>query len=120
MRTNEAHKNGGKALTDERMIKTIRSIGKYIVKEIGKKILSGSLNLTTVSFPIRCMIPKSALEKALMGTCLFPLYINRAASITDKVERVKLVITAAISPFYINLSFLKPLNPILGETIQAN
>lgn len=36
------------------------------------------------------MIPKSALEKALQATCLFPLYINKAATITDYVERVNL------------------------------
>ena len=34
------------------------------------------------------MIPKSALEKALQATCLFPLYINRAALLSDPVERV--------------------------------
>lgn len=34
------------------------------------------------------MVPKSALEKALGATCLFPLYINKAASIKDPVERV--------------------------------
>jgi len=28
-------------------------------------IYKGSFNLTTISFPIRAMIPKSALEKAL-------------------------------------------------------
>jgi hypothetical protein len=50
--------------------------------------LLGSFNLTTISFPIRAMIPKSALEKALMATCLFPIYINRAALSNDPVERV--------------------------------
>lgn len=50
--------------------------------------LIGSFNLTTISFPIRAMIPKSALEKALQATCLFPLYLNKAASTTDFVERV--------------------------------
>jgi len=62
------------------------------------------------------MIPLSGLEKALYSTCLFPLYMNKAASISDPIERMKLLICASIGHFYINLSFLKPLNPILGET----
>lgn len=78
------------------------------------------MNLTKISFPIRCMIAKSALEKNLMSTIFFPLYINRACKIINKIERLKLVITAAISTFYVNLSFHKPLNPILGETIKGH
>lgn len=66
------------------------------------------------------MIPVSGLEKAMNSTCLFPLYLNKAASITDPIERLKLVISASIGHFFINLSFLKPLNPILGETAQAH
>ena len=75
------------------------------------------MNLTKISFPIRGMIAKSALEKNLMSTIYFPLYINKACMIHNNVERLKLVITATLSTFYINLSFHKPLNPILGETI---
>jgi hypothetical protein len=70
------------------MVKTIRAIGKHIIKEIGKKVLSGNFNLSQTPFPIRAMIPKSALEKALQATCLFPLYINRACMLSDPVERV--------------------------------
>ncbi len=33
---------------------------------------------------------------------------------------MKLVLVATIGNFYINCSFLKPLNPILGETINAH
>lgn len=62
------------------------------------------------------MIPKSALEKALYSTCLFPLYINKATLSTNLVERFKYLICATLGNFYINCGFLKPLNPILGET----
>ena len=37
-------------------------MGKEIIKEIGKRILTGQLNLTTISFPIKGMIPKSVIE----------------------------------------------------------
>lgn len=45
--------------------------------------------------------------------------MNRAAMETDPVERFKLVIACFVAtPYYLNM-FLKPLNPILGETLQA-
>lgn len=62
------------------------------------------------------MNPMSGLEKALNSACLFPYYMNRAYEEKDPVERLKLVICATIGHFFINLSFTKPLNPILGET----
>ena len=65
------------------------------------------------------MCPKSALQAALTGTCLFPIYINKACMQTDKVERMKYIITASLGNFPIANSFLKPLNPLLGETFEA-
>ncbi|EGR29503.1 oxysterol binding, putative [Ichthyophthirius multifiliis] len=65
------------------------------------------------------MIPKSALEKALYSTCLFPLYMNLAAQTNNYIERFKFVICATLGNFYINCGFLKPLNPILGETCSG-
>lgn len=97
----------------------MRSISKEVVKQIGRKILSGSLNLTKISFPIKAMIPKTALETAVHATCLFPFYMNRATMETNPLERFKIVITTTISSFYYTNTFLKPLNPILGETLQA-
>ena len=91
-----------------------------MIKEIGRKIISGSFNLTTVSFPIKAMVPRTALETSLYGTCMFPLYMNLAAQTTDKVERMRFVITAIISNFIVSNTFLKPLNPIVGETYEAS
>ena len=45
--------------------------------------------------------------------------MNRAATITDPVERMKLVMTSNFSWYLYNQVFHKPLNPILGETYQA-
>ena len=116
----EAHKDGGKVCTNEKVKTALRNTGKKILKEIGKKILSGDFNLTTVSFPIKCMIPMTALQKALSSTCLFPFYMNKATETKDPIERIKFVICATLGQFFINLSFLKPLNPIIGETCQGS
>lgn len=37
----------------------------------------------------------------------------------DPLERLKLVITATLSSFFFTNTFLKPLNPILGETLTG-
>lgn len=68
LRFENSHKNGGQICPDQETIKTIRNIGKEMIKEIGRKIISGSFNLTTVSFPIKAMIPKSALETIFQGS----------------------------------------------------
>ncbi len=60
-----AHKKGGLYCDDKDVVSKLRSIGKEMIKLIGKKVLSGSLSLTKISFPIKSMIPKSALETAV-------------------------------------------------------
>ncbi|CAK69397.1 unnamed protein product (macronuclear) [Paramecium tetraurelia] len=118
-RVPQAHKKGGTACQDEKIIDLARSVGKNMIKQVGQKLLSGNFNLTTVSFPIKAMIPKSALEKTFMQTILFPLYMNKAASLQKPLERMKLSIVALISNYIQANSFLKPLNPILGETFEG-
>ncbi|CAD8174672.1 unnamed protein product [Paramecium octaurelia] len=118
-RCDQASKDGGKKFEDKKQIKCMRSVGTYVIQQIGRKILSGDMNLTKISFPIKAMIAKSALEKNLQSTIFFPLYINRAVQTLDYMEQLKLVITATIATFHINLSFHKPLNPILGETVEG-
>lgn len=55
------HSKGGKICGDKKQVDKIRSIGKEMIKLIGKKIISGDLNLTRISFPIKAMVPKTAL-----------------------------------------------------------
>lgn len=46
-----------------------------MIKLIGKKIISGDLNLTRISFPIKAMVPKTALENSTLG-CTYKTYIG--------------------------------------------
>lgn len=57
-----AYKKGGFPLRDKDITKRLRSSGTEVVKMIGQKIFSGNFNLTTISFPIKCMCAKSILE----------------------------------------------------------
>lgn len=69
--------------------------------------------------PIKAMISKSNLESTVGGTATFPLLVNKAALTTDPQERFRLTVVAVLSSFYYTNQFLKPLNPILGETFYA-
>jgi len=101
-------------------MKKIRTIAKEFVYKVGKHVLSGNFNLTTIPFPIKVMIPKSYLENVgCSPTGFFPLYLNLALKTSDPVERFKLYIVASICYFYLTHSFAKPLNPILGETLNG-
>ena len=54
-RVPDAYKDGGFGLTDQVILNKYRTAGKEILKTVGKQLLSGQFNLTTVSFPIKCM-----------------------------------------------------------------
>ena len=48
-----------------------------------------------------------------------PIYLNLAGGQNNPVERMKYIITATIACFHNSSVFLKPLNPILGETYET-
>lgn len=88
-----------------------------MIKLIGRKILSGELNLTKISFPIRACAPKTALQNSIDCCVVFPHFVNRAAACSDPLERFKLTATAIIcSTYYINM-FLKPVSLELLSSI---
>lgn len=39
-----------------------------MIKEIGRRIITGEMNLTKVSFPIKAMVPRTALETATFSS----------------------------------------------------
>lgn len=57
-----------------------------MIKLIGKKMISGDLNLTRISFPIKAMVPKTALENSTLGCktmiilgSTMPYFLRKAA-----------------------------------------
>jgi len=121
IRTPVAYKNGGKTPENPNIIKKFRLIGKEFLLKVGRSILSGNFNLTTIPLPIKMMVPKSYLEYVgCIPSAFFPLYLNLAACSADPVERFRLYIVASICYFYLTPSFAKPLNPILGETFNGH
>lgn len=109
---------GGMDFSDSKTTSIIRSTGWELIKEIGRKIISGDFNLTTVTIPIKVTVPISILQHICNSHINFPLYLNLAALTNDPLQRLKLVIVACFSSWYKSSVFLKPLNPILGETYE--
>ena len=114
-----AYKEGGKRCGDPTQVSKIRNIGKEMIKDIGMKIITGQFSLTKISFPIKGMVPRTSLETATYGSCLFPLYMGLACRTLDPIEKMKFCATALIAPNYYMNMFLKPLNPVIGETLQT-
>lgn len=79
-----------------------------MIKIVGKKIISGDLNLTRISFPIKVMVPRTALENSTVSCCMNPYFMKKAVQASNPLERMKFVITNTISAFYHISMFLKP------------
>jgi len=114
----DANKSGGMDFNDKESTEKLRSTGWDLIKQIGKKILTGDFNLTTISMPIKVMLPLTILQTIAKSLFNYPVYLNIAGNQIDPLERFKFVIVASLSCFHKSSHFLKPLNPILGETYE--
>jgi len=56
-----------------------RSAFKDIAKQFGRQIFSGSMDLSKVTFPIKCMIPRTILRTLSLMAAHVPIYMNAAA-----------------------------------------
>ena len=72
-----------------------------------------------ISLPVRIFEPRSTLDKILDPWRTAPTYLTRAAGLSDPLERMKTVITFAISGLPLAVTQLKPFNPLLGETLEG-
>jgi hypothetical protein len=86
----------------------IRSTGWELIKQVGKKMISGDFNLTTISFPIKVMIPITILQSIARSICFYPVYLNLASLKENPIEKMKYVIVASLSCFHRSSTFLKP------------
>ncbi len=100
LRAADAGYYGGFDLKDPELTSRLRSAGKEILKTVGKKILSGKFNLTTISFPIKCMCPLTLLEVVATIGGVHPIFLNAAALTSDPIERMKLVMCATVALIY--------------------
>mmetsp|Transcript_28791 Transcript_28791/g.59015 ORF Transcript_28791/g.59015 Transcript_28791/m.59015 type:complete len:436 (-) Transcript_28791:489-1796(-) len=112
--------NGGVAIQNPEHAKVCRSVLTIMISQMGRNLLKGG-NVMNVSFPIQCCQPKTILEIGAAMGGFTHLFLPRAAATTDPVERMKNVVSAFVAAMTLTSgNFLKPLNPILGETLQVD
>ena len=103
-----ADKIGGLPLVDKKVTETLRGVAKEYLKQFFSRILRGNFNLTSISFPIKCMRPISVLETFGIACMNNPIYLNKAALLTDPIEQCKYMIVSQISTYHLTSNFLKP------------
>jgi hypothetical protein len=107
---NNNSKYGGLDLNDKELTSLIRSTGWELIKAIGRKIISGDFNLTTVSIPIKVMIPLTILQNIAKSHFNYPMYFGLASINTDPLEKFKFVMVACLTCFHRSSPFLKPVS----------
>ena len=72
-----------------------------------------------MSLPVKMFEPKSTLQRIVDAVSYAPHFITKACDIEDPLERFKHVIATPIAAMHLCTGQLKPFNPILGETLEA-
>ncbi|KXZ54450.1 hypothetical protein GPECTOR_4g1001 [Gonium pectorale] len=116
----DADESGGMLCTNDELLKQQREAIMVWVKSMGKRLLTGNMNLINTPFPVTIFEPRSYLEK-LADVWVYPRYLAAASQASDPVERMKLVTTWFVAGLHHAFeNWRKPFNPILGETWQAS
>jgi hypothetical protein len=102
------NKYGGVEFSNKEVTNMIRSTGWDLIKQIGKKLISGDFNLTTVSMPIKVMVPLTILQTIAQSLFTYPLYLGLASRDKSPIEKMKFAIVATLSPYHRSSHFLKP------------
>ena len=78
-------------MQDMDYVRKLRGVKWEILYQLGRKIMNGQFNLTTISFPIKLCKPRTALENVLIHAIWNPIYMGLACRVTDPLERMKLI-----------------------------
>lgn len=105
----------GLLLVDKEIMKKFRGIIGDLITQIIKAAFG-----VKISMKVKFFEPKSTLQRIADYWSFAPVYLNKAAdpSLTP-LERIKHVITFAVSGLYISTKSLKPFNPVVGETFEG-
>lgn len=90
-----------------------------MAKQLAVNLLKG-LGISHISLPIRIFEPRSTIQRIVDFWSHTSDMFNKAKNEKDPVERLKWVIAASISSYYLCTNQNKPFNPLLGETHQGS
>ncbi|WIA29609.1 hypothetical protein OEZ86_012096 [Tetradesmus obliquus] len=111
--------DGGQTCNDTELISSQRRIIIDIGKQLGRKLLSGNLNLINITLPVVMFEPRSYLQK-LADPWVHPRHLEAAAAAASPLARLQLCVAWFVAGLqHVFASWRKPFNPLLGETWQA-
>jgi len=103
---------------NQTIISKQRGIIGYFLKKLGSNLFQGQ-SIMNISLPINIFDERSLLEVFAHQNSLAPYFLEKAGQETNKLEKLKLTTTYALTMLHLSVTQLKPFNPILGETFQA-
>ena len=89
--------NGGIFVNDAQAVDDLRKVAKDILREIGRRIMFGKFDLSTLQLPISAFMPRSVVQHVAMMLSYAPKYYRFAASKKDPLQRFKLAMAASIA-----------------------
>lgn len=112
------HPDGHLNFINEEKLKEQHKTMSYILTKFAKNLLSGK-SILNISLPVNIFSDLSILELTVRGFGFAPVFLEKAASISNPLERFKATIVFFIAYTNLYLEIEKPFNPILGETFQG-
>jgi Oxysterol-binding protein len=114
----EHTKSGELKLTNQKILDAQSGIFGEVVSRAMKSIFTGQ-GLVGMSLPIRIFEPRSTLQRIADGMCYVTTLLRKANDATDPLERAKYCLNCLISGMCMSAGQMKPFNPLLGETMEA-
>ena len=88
----EAHEEGGLAMNNRALLEQQRSAIYELVRDMGRQLMTGHVNLVNMSMPVKMFEPRSYLEK-LSDVWVHSSVLAAAAACDDSTLRLKWVVT---------------------------
>ncbi|EGR33814.1 PH domain protein [Ichthyophthirius multifiliis] len=111
-------KTGKFLFINKEKIETQKKIISFLLSKIGSNIIKGK-SILSISLPIDIFEPRSNLERFAYSCSFAPIYLKKAALLTDAVQQMKFAGIFLITTTVMYLDLSKPFNPVLGETYQG-
>ena len=100
MKVLEEHEYGGLVCYDKEALDKQKGVLVDVLKQLTINLFKG-LTIAHISLPIKIFEPRSTLQRIVDIWSFAPKYLNKAAEITDHLERLKNVIAFIMSGIYI-------------------
>lgn len=94
---------GGLKLCDEQITEKLKGVVRDVLSQAASNVFSGQ-SVIGISLPVRIFAPRSLLEKICDWYGFGPIFLKRAGSLPDTLQRFKLCIAFALSSLYCGLT----------------